>query len=135
MTVRVEPVMGTAVSVHVVDGAAPGSCVEAAVEEAYSLLHHLDEVFSLWKPDSPMSRLRDGRLALCDAPPEIGVALQRCREARALSEGWFDPWARLSGVGPTGLVKGWSAELALAVVPRGGMPDSAVNAGGDTATI
>jgi thiamine biosynthesis lipoprotein len=127
--------MGTAVSIHVVDGPMPTPCAVASVEEAFSLLHHLDEVFSLWKPDSPMTRIRDGRLALRDAPPEIGVALELCRSARELSEGWFDPWAMLGGVDPTGLVKGWAAELALAVLVRAGITGAVVNAGGDIVTI
>ena len=39
--------------------------------------------------------------------------------ARELSGGWFDPWAMPGGVDPTGYVKGWAAQRALARSPAG----------------
>ena len=57
-----------------------------------------------------------------------------CRQARAASGGWFDPWRLPGGVDPTGLVKGWAAELALAEL-RGSAAAAMVNAGGDIAVF
>lgn len=132
--------MGTVFSVHVVPGRSPASssvspaALETAFSEAGRLLHHLDDVFSLWKPDSPMSRLRDGAISLDEAPDEIGLVLDLCAHARDLSGGWFDPWAMLGGVDPSGLVKGWAGELVLGLLQRAGGADVMVNAGGDVVT-
>ena len=93
----------------------------------------MDDVFSTWKPESPVSRLRRGEIGLGDAPPEVAEVLELCRRARVASDGWFDPWAMPGGVDPTGLVKGWAAERALAEFERAGAPAAMINAGGDIA--
>ncbi len=129
---RQEAVMGTIVSFDV--RAAPGrNQTYLALAEARAVLHRADAVFSLWKPQSPMSRLRRGELDLADAPGDVVEVLERCRLARQASAGWFDPWAMPDGLDPTGLVKGWAAERALDCLARSGAPAALVNAGGDIA--
>lgn len=126
-----EPVMGTVVSFTVDGGSVPEQDVRRAVDNACRVLHHLDDVFSTWKPGSPMSRLRRGELPLFETPPEIPHVLELCAEARDLSGGWFDPWAMPGGVDPTGLVKGWALEQASEVLRRSGVPAALLNGGGD----
>jgi thiamine biosynthesis lipoprotein len=115
-------------------GAAASEALADAVERALAVLHHVDHVFSTWQQESPVSRLRRGELDLAAAPPEVAWVLELCRRARDASGGWFDPWGLPGGVDPTGLVKGWAAELALAE-----LHDSAaaamINAGGDIAVF
>jgi thiamine biosynthesis lipoprotein len=143
---RSEQVMGTVVSLAIREAAetaaaettsgsaAPSEALADAVERALAVLHHVDQVFSTWQPDSPVSRLRRGEIDLAAAPPEVAWVLDLCRRARDASGGWFDPWGLPGGVDPTGLVKGWAAELALAE-----LHDSAaaamINAGGDIAVF
>jgi len=117
--------------------ASPASspALDAAAARALALLHHVDEVFSTWQPDSPMSRVRRGELELAAAPPEIAAVLDLCRRARAASGGWFDPWRLPGGVDPTGLVKGWAAERALAELRLAGAAGGLINAGGDVAVF
>ncbi len=125
--------MGTVVSFSIhVDATAPW---RAGLEAACADLHHVDEMFSTWRPESPLSRLRRGDLDIEDAPAQIGVVLDLCRTARELSAGWFDPWAMPDGVDPTGLVKGWAVERAAAVMARSGVDAVLVNGGGDIATF
>lgn len=131
--VHVEPVMGTAVSLHVFPGGCASSDARAAVDRACSRLHQLDDIFSTWRADSPMSRLRSGTVAIDEVPPEIPLVLELCRQAKEISKGWFDPWAMPEGVDPTGLVKGWAVEQALEVVQRAGVEAAMVNGGGDIA--
>ncbi len=93
-----EPVMGTVVSLAIREAetaAAAGTTTETddAAAQAIAVLHHVDRVFSTWKPNSPLSRLRRGEITLADAPPEVGWVIELCRRARAASGGWFDPWA------------------------------------------
>ncbi len=135
MIVHVEQVMGTVFSFHVESGDCGPEDARAAVDSACTRLHDLDEIFSTWKPLSPMSLLRVGRLALGETPPEMSEVLDLCREAKELSQGWFDPWAMPGGLDPTGLVKGWAAEQALAVLEHAGVAAAMVNGGGDIALL
>jgi thiamine biosynthesis lipoprotein len=131
-----EEVMGTIVTIdlHDPDRIDP-EAVRPCVERAIAVLHEADEVFSTWKPESPMSRIRRGGLAVDAAPSEVGEVMERCREARRLSKGWFDPWAMPGGVDPTGLVKGWAAQRALDALRPAGVKGAVVNAAGDIATF
>lgn len=128
-----EPVMGTVVTFHVEAPDLSELNLRDAVAQAARLLHHHDELFSTWKARSPMSQLRRGELGLEDVPAEIAEVLDLCATARALSCGWFDPFVMPGGVDPTGLVKGWSAELALRCLQEAGVTAGMVNAGGDIA--
>jgi len=130
-----EPVMGTVVSFSVVPGGQTGTDVSRAISSACADLHHADAVFSTWDPRSPVSRLRRGVLAPEEVPPEVAEVLDLCQAARAVSGGWFDPWAATGGVDPTGLVKGWAVERALAMLRDAGATAAMVNGGGDIAVF
>ncbi len=51
-----------------------------------------------------------------------------------LSGGWFDPWAVPGGFDPSGYVKGWAAQNALAAFRADGIRGVLVNAAGDIAS-
>jgi thiamine biosynthesis lipoprotein len=126
-----EPVMGTVVSFDVRPRGLAYERTRAALAEACDVLHRADDVFSLYRPASPLSRLRRGELTLADCPPEVSAVLALCEQARELSGGWFDPWALPGGVDPTGLVKGWAARQAAQVLQDAGAGAGMVNAAGD----
>ena len=130
-----QDVMGTVVSFAVACGAGDERRAEEAVDRAQGELRRADDVFSTWKPDSPMSRLRRGELDLAEAPPEIGEVLALCRRLREASDGWFDPWSLPGGVDPTGLVKGWAVERAMDELRSADVRGAMINAGGDIAVI
>jgi FAD:protein FMN transferase len=129
-----EDVMGTVVTIDVytADGRADAE-ISRQLMEACVLLHQADALFSTWNPDSPISRLRRGEIDCSQAPAEIAEVLDRCEIARELSGGWFDPWAMPGGVDPTGYVKGWAAQRALAAFSTS-MCGAIVNAAGDIAS-
>lgn len=128
-----EPVMGTVVSFRVETETISRQAAKRAVGPACRLLHQIDVTFNTWKPDSPMSRIRRGETL--QVSPEIGHVLELCAAAKRMSGGWFDPWAMPGGVDPTGLVKGWAADQALAVLKDAGVVTAIVNAGGDIAAV
>jgi FAD:protein FMN transferase len=130
-----EHVMGTVVSFTVVPGDLPAIGARAALAAACRSLHRADEVFSTWKPDSPVSRLRRGEAGLGDMPAEVAEVLELCRQAKTASRGWFDPWALPGGVDPSGLVKGWAVERAAGLLRRAGAAAALVNGGGDLAAF
>ena len=105
-----ESVMGTVVTIDVyATQVTGGPQVSVGAAQARAALRRADAVFSTWKADSPMSRLRRGEISCAEAPPEVRDVLELCATAHELSGGWFDPWAMPGGVDPTGYVKGWAA--------------------------
>jgi thiamine biosynthesis lipoprotein len=135
---HLEHVMGTVVTIDAygVPRSAAGSpgYLSGAVDQARAILHQADEAFSTWKADSPVSRLRRGEVSVAEAPPEVAEVLERCAEARELTEGWFDPWAMPGGVDPTGYVKGWAAQRAVGAFRGFAISGVLVNAAGDIAS-
>jgi thiamine biosynthesis lipoprotein len=127
--------MGTVFSFAVVAGELPSTAVTAAIAGACAVLHHCDALFSTWDAASPVSRYRRGETPLAGMPAEFGEVMAQCRAARRASGGWFDPWAMPGGFDPTGLVKGWATERALAVLRDAGAPGALINGGGDVAVF
>ncbi len=130
---RVE-VMGTIVTLDLY-GEGLEDVADTLAAAAAATLREVDRVFSTYRPDSAISRLRRGALSLGEAPPEVVTVLDACREAHRLSGGWFDPWALPGGVDPTGYVKGWAAGRALEDLRHPRVRGALVNAAGDLASF
>jgi thiamine biosynthesis lipoprotein len=126
----VEQVMGMPASL-LLRGAAVGE-VDDVVEEAYAELHRADALFSTYRADSEISRVRAGDLPLAEASQVVRDVLARCEQARIATQGFFDI-ALPGGLDPSGLVKGWAIEHALAVLSRLPDVDICLNVGGDVA--
>jgi thiamine biosynthesis lipoprotein len=133
---EIQYVMGTVITfdVYVASGAS-GSDVSARLARARAAMRSADALFSIWRPDSPINRLRRGEITSDQAPPELTQLLERCAWAKELSGGWFDPWAMPGGVDPTGYVKGWAAQRALGMLVSSDICGAIVNAAGDIATF
>ncbi|WP_198955247.1 FAD:protein FMN transferase [Kineosporia sp. R_H_3] len=136
----VEQVMGLPMSVHVRGPLARDDRVARAVATAFADLRADDAMFSTWKPQSPVSRVRRGELRLEDAPERVRRVAALCEEAARRTGGAFSAWLPTAGGGhpafdPTGLVKGWAAEQAFdRLVDRLaalGPHDVLLSAGGD----
>ncbi|MGT2426689.1 FAD:protein FMN transferase [Amnibacterium kyonggiense] len=123
-TVRVEKVMGTAVSFDV---RGEGDH-DAAVAEAIAWFHDVDRRFSTYRPDSLVSRF--GRDAAVLHDPDLAEVVEACERIRSLSGGAFD--ARIgAGFDPSAFVKGWSVDRAGEILRAHGCEHWSVNAGGD----
>lgn len=124
---RVErAVMGMPVVIHVRDASADA----AAVERAFAWLAWVDATFSTYRASSEISRIGRGELAQRDAHPLVRRVLARCERLRRATRGAFD--VRATGaVDPSGLVKGWAVERAVALLEAAGARDLCVDAGGD----
>lgn len=110
--VRVEQIMGTAMSIHVLSRSdSLRASTARAVDACFAELRDLDRVFSTYHEDSDIMRLARGEIALADADPRVAEVDAACRAAAvatgglfsAMWRGWFDP---------TGYVKGWAVETA-----------------------
>jgi thiamine biosynthesis lipoprotein len=131
----VEQIMGMPVSVHVRSVGPQRADVAQAVAEVFTVLHRVDEVFSPWRADSHLLRVRRGELAERDADPWLGAVRELARMAEQAVGGLFSTDLvgpdGTRGFDPTGLVKGWGvdqAAAALRAVPGIGF---CINAGGD----
>jgi len=130
---RTQAVMGTVISYNVVPAGTETAAAYVGLARAQAEMDRIDRRFSLWRAHSAMSLFRAGEPVDNRAALEIEAVLERCRLARDMSDGWFDPWALAGGVDPTGLVKGWAAQRALACLVSSGVHRAMVNAGGDIA--
>jgi FAD:protein FMN transferase len=98
-------------------------------------------MFSPYRPDSAVSRIRRGVLTLADAPSRVRRVADLCAEAAERTGGSFSAW--LPGpdgtprFDPTGLVKGWAVEQAFDrlndQLHELGSHDALICAGGDIA--
>ncbi|HEX5407528.1 MAG TPA: FAD:protein FMN transferase [Pseudonocardiaceae bacterium] len=137
MRTAVDHIMGTVISLAAPDSVA-AEHFRAAADAAFAYLRHVDEVFSPFRPDSPIRLLRDGRLPLADLHdhpdgPWIHEVLALCMTLKRASGGAFDAWAvgNPPGLDPSGAVKGWATERASALLIEHGLSTHSLNAGGD----
>lgn len=126
----VEHVMGMPVSLalrgrHTDDARAVG-----AWAEAMDVLREVDRVFSTYRPDSFVSRLGRGEIAVADCPPEVAEVLALGERARQESDGAFDV-RRGGALDPSGVVKGWAVERAARPLRALPETDVCLSAGGD----
>jgi thiamine biosynthesis lipoprotein len=137
----VAQIMGLPMSIHVRGPQARGTRVAEAVESAFAELRADEAMFSAWQPDSPVSRIKDGRDRLADAHPRIRHVAALCELAGHRTGGAFAAWQPgpdgRQRFDPTGLVKGWAVEQAfnqlLADLRPLGAHDALICAGGDIA--
>ncbi|GAB3876271.1 FAD:protein FMN transferase [Terrabacter terrigena] len=131
----VEQVMGMPVSIHLrgdgVDGPGPAD----AVEQAFGVLRQMDSVFSTYRDDSDLMRLRREQVQLAQCSPLVEEALRLGQEAEELTRGAFTTLLP-TGEGdlafdPTGLVKGWAVDRASRPLRRLRGLSFCINAGGD----
>jgi len=126
---RVEQIMGTAISVHLTDPL-PDATREALVEEVFEWLRLVDERFSTYRSDSEVCRLQRGELRPEDGSQALRYVLDACARLWDETDGYFD--AQATGrLDPSGFVKGWSVQVASDRLVAAGSVNHCVNAGGD----
>lgn len=84
---HVERVMGTVFSFDIRTPRSPS--VTAAVARAVAWLHHVDRVFSPYRPDSQVTRLADGRVGVGGCDPEVAEVLRLGAEFERVTGGAF----------------------------------------------
>jgi len=127
--VRIEPVMGTVVTIEVREPFVAADAIEAAV----AWLHDVDRRFSPFRADSEVTRVGTGELAFEDASPDVRAMFTLADLVRDRSGGAFDPRGhRPDGrADPTGVVKGWAVDEAVERLRLAGARNFQVVAGGD----
>jgi len=118
--------MGTAVLLDIRDRQFP----QDAVDEAVSMLHWVDATFSVFRPDSEISRIARGEMSVTDADLKVQVVLSTCETLRHDTAQAFDHY-HAGDLDPSGYVKGWAVEQAARILTGSGIDSFLVSAGGD----
>lgn len=135
LTRRVEQVMGMPISLALRGRHADDTTGAHAWQDALAELRWVDEVFSTWRRDSQVSRLGRGEVTLAECHPTVAEVLRLGDDARVSSGGAFD--VCLPGpdgvrrLDPSGVVKGWAVDRAVAPLLALEDTDVCLSAGGD----
>jgi thiamine biosynthesis lipoprotein len=135
----VEQIMGMPISIHLRGASALTPAAEQAVAQAYAVFREMDRIFSTYRDDSDLMRLRREEVDVSAVSPLV-------QEARAIGEraeretlGAFTTMLP-TGQGdlafdPTGLVKGWAVDRAAECLRDLPGTSSCINAGGDLLVV
>ncbi len=122
---------GTVIVVQVASTGLSADELGLAVDRVEDFFHKVDENFSTYKSNSEVSRIRSGELEIADASDDLKEVCRLCEYARELTLGAFDPWKVDGGFDPSGLVKGWAADVAARMLVGAGVESVLINAAGD----
>ena len=132
---RVAHVMGMPVGLALRGRHTADVTAESAWIEVVASLREADLVFSTYRPDSPISRLARGEIALRDCPPEVAEVLTLGADAEVASHGAFSVNLPSGDGGtvldPSGVVKGWAVDRAATILWDLPDTDFCLSAGGD----
>ena len=98
---------------------------------AHQILVEADNTFSTYKPQSEVSRIRNGELKLAEASFDVKQIFRDCSIWNTKTEGAFDSFDPEGKWDPSGLVKAWAAQSACNYLIANGIVDFTLNAGGD----
>lgn len=133
-TRRVEHIMGMPISLALRAPGSTGADADQAWDRVQAELREVDRIFSTYRADSVISRLRAGTLDLAACPPVVHEVLDLAERARIESHGAFDvrrpgPDGALQ-LDPSGIVKGWAVARAARFLEEL-EADFCLSAGGD----
>jgi thiamine biosynthesis lipoprotein len=118
-------IMGMPIAVDIV-----GADTTSGHEAVFTYFRSIDTIFSTYKPESEMSRINRGEIALADASGLMNEIFARARETKADTNGFFDI-EHDGTIDPSGIVKGWAIQNAARILDDLGYEHFYVEAGGD----
>jgi len=124
-------VWGTILFIDVASTTVDLAALNAGLTEVTEYVKKIDQIFSTYKSESEVSRVRRGELHINDASPEMKEVWQLSLVAKELTDGSFDPWCVKGGYDPSGYVKGWAADHCISILRKYGAENIQVNAAGD----
>jgi len=127
------PVWGTVVDVNIASNTVGADQLNVAMQTVQEFCRGVDEDFSTYIESSWVTRLRNQKVEIADCPAQVQEVWQLCVQAKYLSDDAFDPWAVAGGFDPSGLVKGWAADICADLLVAAGVQHVQVNAAGDLA--
>jgi len=122
---------GTILFIDVASTKVDEAALQAGVDDCRQYFYYIDDVFSTYKPESQVSFLRAGKMKLADCDESVRKVWDACMYAKEVSDGYFDPWCVEGGFDPSGYVKGWAADKAIAILKSHGAENIQINCAGD----
>ena len=107
--------------------------MQFGIAQVREFIKDVDLKFSPYDPDSFVTLLRTGQMDRADAPEIVQSVWHKCEQVRDLTNGAFDPWAVKGGFDPSGLVKGWAADICADMLVKVGCEHVQIDAAGDLA--
>jgi thiamine biosynthesis lipoprotein len=121
--------MGMPISIDIVDADSP-----SLVDDVFAYFATVDAQFSVFKPESEISALNQGRLGLSDVTAPMREVLAIAARTKSETRGYFDIRRRDGSLDPSGVVKGWAIRNAADLIRAAGRRNFYVEAGGDIQT-
>ncbi len=121
--------MGMPITVAIVD-AAP----DALIGEVFAYFAEVDKRFSLYRADSEITALNEGRITLAQCSADMHEVLALADKTKRETRGYFDIRRADGTLDPSGIVKGWAVRNAATLIVAGGACHYFVDAGGDVQT-
>lgn len=131
MAVHSFETMGTMVSIRLPDADLTELTAQTALGDIESECNRLNERFSLYLPESEISRIANGELALPDSSDEMRQEYARSLEWRNRTSGVFTPHRPDRVMDLSGTIKAVAIENAATILENMGFTDFSVNIGGD----
>jgi thiamine biosynthesis lipoprotein len=123
------PVWGTIVFIEC-DGP-DKDLLNLGIDKCAEYFREVDEVFSTYKNESQVSKLRSGEIKIEECSEDLQEVWQLCLQAKEITDGAFDPWCVEGGFDPSGYVKGWASDKAISILRKHGATYIQVNGAGD----
>ena len=124
-------IWGTVIILQMPKNAAPVKDFTHACDNAQRYFEEVDQLFSTYKVNSEISRLRREEVDINQCSDQVRFVWNSCLHLRELTRRAFDPWAVPGGFDPSGYVKGWAAQESLRFFAEVGITRIQINAGGD----
>ena len=122
--------MGTVFTFQIADDF-DTSRIEQDCQTAFEILDSADKQFSLYKPESEISRIGRGELSWDEASQTQQDIREICAQWKVKTSGFFDSEPGSGKYDPSGLVKTWATKNAALYLEANGYRDFTINAGGD----
>lgn len=119
--------MGMPITVEICDSFAD----ENIFADVFAYFDYVEKKFSVFKDDSEISLINNGRIKEKDYSPEMKEVFSLSEATKKETEGYFDIKLKNGKYNPSGLVKGWAIYNAAKLLKKRGFNNFYVEAGGD----
>ena len=103
----------------------------ADLENIFEYFIWVEQKFSVFKPDSEISRINRGEIKPEDYSLEMKEIFSLSEKTKRETNGYFDIVTAEGKYNPSGLVKGWAISRAAELIRQSGFENFYVDAGGD----
>jgi thiamine biosynthesis lipoprotein len=126
--------MGTMVSIRIADADLASRDAISVLNEVEHSFAGLNERFSLYTPESEISRIASGELSLADSSEQMREEYARALQWRDRTGGAFTPHRPDGVMDLSGTIKAVAIDQAAQILHEAGFANFSVNVGGDLTT-